>query len=448
MDQHRAQIEEQEPTINNSYGKDLEGLGVAQRKVREHNSQLILEYLRKRGPALRADVAKSLNLSRATVTTIVKKLLTDALVVEEEKSYLANGILTNRIRFNAGFGSIIGIDLGQSRLRVYLTNLEANIIDQSTERFDMQVSLEQKLTIIARKVRDLVNSNNVDWTHIRGIGMGVPGAVNREGTRIISPPDLQKYWGHIDIPAVLRERLELALAIPIYLDNDANMGALGESRYGRGHGVDNMIYIKLSTHMNAALILRGQLYRGETGTAGGFGHLRIQYGQTLAENSPSCPSCHERGCLEAWAGLHAIVSKVHNNPSSVLYGPIPEEKITPEHIAEIILAANQGDAASSNALEEAGGRIGVAIGSCLINFYNPALILLDGGIVRPSRGGQVYENFLLLEHLQRNAYEASLPVTRAETNISLGKLGDDAVGLGAVATVIDRDPALNLSMAI
>lgn len=447
MNQQGPQINRQEPVRDGPYGKNLEGRGVAQQKVRKHNRQLILEYLRKRGPALRADIAKSLDLSRATVTIIVKQLIAEGLIIEEETSVLANGILTNKILFNVNFGHIIGIDLGLSRLRIYLTNLEPSILDQVVEHFRTQVSLEKRLAIIAQKIRELLSKNGVNWSSLRGIGMGVPGAVSPAGTRVIAPPIL-KAWSSIDIPATLRELLQPGADFPIYIDSDANMGAMGESRYGRGFGIDNLIYLKLSTSMTAAFILKGQLYQGDTGLAGAFGHIQMHHSPALPAENPLCPSCNKPGCLEALTGLRAIVRQVHENPSSSLYGPLPEKLITPENLAEIILAASQGDAASRTALDNAGKQLGMAIGSILINLYNPALILLDGGMVRPSKDGRVYENTMLLAQLRKEAQKACLEVAWDKTTISLGQLGDDAVGMGTVATVIDRDPALNLYVTI
>src|SRR5262249_43667778 len=111
-------------------------------------------------------------------------------------------------------------------------------------------------------------------------------------------------------------------------------------------------------------------------------------------------------------------------------------------MADVIIEAQKGDYASSAALELAGRRIGTAIGSYLINVYNPEMILLDGGIIRPSRGETAHVNEFLLGVLLQCASSSSLPVASQEVKISTGDLGDDAVGLGAIATVIDNDPEL------
>ena len=446
MDENN-QEQEDELALEDNLSKHLEKPGVAQKKVREHNSKLILTYLREQGPTLRAQLAENLGLSRATVTHIVKTLFDENLVIAEEEPYLFGGKLTHRIRFNANHGQIIGIDLGRSRLRVYLTNLAADIIDECSIAFTVQALLEQGLSTLAENIQNLVQHQPGGWQTIRGIGMGIPGSANREATQIISPPML-KHWKAMNIPARLKELLNLAPQFPFYLDNDANLGALGENRYGQGRGVKNMIYIKLSSGIGAGLILNGEVYRGENGIAGEFGHIRIQFGQGVALDSPICPSCGERGCLEVVAGLSAVVKQVQSASPGFFATPFSEHEITPAHMAEIIQGAEGGDTICRTALSEAGERIGAAIGGCLINVYNPALILLDGGMIRPTRDGKVYVNYILVESLKNSAKRASLEAAWNDRLLSYGQLGDNAVGLGAVATVIDDDPRLNISTVI
>ncbi len=426
------------PDGNDSHKGRLKGRGVGHGTVRTINRQLILNYLREHGPTPRVAIAKGLKLSRATVSSIIDELKKDGLVHEGKKMRATEkgGRRATRIHFNADAGYIIGIDLGRTRLRIYLTDLEAKCSDQWSDRFDMKSGWKDGLRLIAERVDELVKRNSKTWEMVRGIGLSIPGSPDPTFRKLISPPLLEN-WSQIDIPAYLREQLPLREDFPIYLDNDANMGALGESRYGAGEGIANLIYIKLSTGIGAGLILNGQLYRGSNGIAGEFGHVIIE------EYSPPCSSCGKQGCLEALAGLGAVVEDARQRTSLRGIQPIEGKDITPDLMADVIIAAREGDAASRAALRHAGERIGKAIGSYLINVYNPSVILLDGGIVRPSKGDTVYENELLLDCIIENAEASSLPAAWSGTKISPGKLGDDAVGLGAVATVLDKDTKLN-----
>lgn len=435
------------PEEQDSYEKRLEGLGVAQGKVRNYNRQLILRYLREHGPTPRVVISQSLGLSRATVSSIVKDLMDLGLVREGEKREATprGGKRATEVHFNADAGYIVGIDLGRSHLRIYLTNLAREVVGQWASRFDTGVGWEKGLQLIAQKTNELVEDNHKTWDMVRGIGFSVPGSPDPTLRMLISPP-LLNMWMEVDIPLCLRQMLNLNEDFPIYLDNDANMGALGESRYGAGYGVTNLIYVKLSTGIGAGLILNGQLYRGNNGVAGEFGHVIVEdlIKGGLSEDSPSCSSCGKRGCLEAVAGLHAIVNDARQHSTSALIRSIKEADITPDQMADVIIEAQRGDPACRGALELAGRRIGTAIGSYLINVYNPSVILIDGGIVRPGKGDTIYINEILLNTLYQSAEESSLPAAWVGTKLSPGALGDDAVGLGAVANVIDRDPELNM----
>jgi predicted NBD/HSP70 family sugar kinase len=199
------------------------------------------------------------------------------------------------------------------------------------------------------------------------------------------------------------------LDVPIFLDNDANMGTLGESRYGAGRGVENMAYIKLGTGIGGGLILNGVIYRGG-GSAGEIGHV------TINADGPEC-ACGNRGCLEALAGAGAIVEDASQGASNAA-----------STISDVVCAAQEGDQRCRAALERAGIYVGVAVAD-LINLCSPSLILLDGGV---SRAGE-----LLLEPLRRTAAARSLPIAWANTTIRLAQLGDNAIALGAVSTVLD-----------
>lgn len=428
------------PDEDNSQKKRSESQGADYNTVRIFNRQLILTYLRTHGQTPRVAIAKRLGLSRATVSSVIEELIENGLVHEGEKigatspgEISKGGKRATQVYFNVEAGYIIGIDVGRSRLRIYLTNLKPEIIDQDDDySFDIMMGGEKSISLIADKVKALVKNNYKSWEKIRGIGLALPGVPDPINNQLISPHDLA-HWYNGDIAMLLRNKLGRASEFPVYLENDANMGALGESRYGKGAGIKNLIYIKLSTGIGAGLLLNGELYRGNGG-AGEFGHVFVE------ENEYLCTSCGKRGCLEATAGLQAIV-KDARNPSDRSH----ETPIIPEMMADVIIAAQgESGAKSREALERAGKHIGKAIGNCLINIYNPSMILLDGGSVRPSKGNTVYRNTFLLKSLLQSAQDSSMAVNWAGTQILDGKLGDDAVALGAVATVIDSDKELNM----
>jgi predicted NBD/HSP70 family sugar kinase len=417
----------------------MEEKSVDREDIRKHNRQLILNHLRVYGPMSRAALAKQLGLTRATVSTIVKELvekeqLLDGAILPSTKG--KGGKPAIEVHFNADAGCVIGIDLGRMHLRIYLADLSARIIDKYESRLGMQRAWREGLERIVCEVNRLLINNHKRWEAVRGIGFSVPGSADPVSGKLISPPLVR--WADVDIPQFLRNAWKLPGNFPIYLDNDANFGALGENHYGAGQGIDNLLYLKVSTGIGVGFMLNGKLYRGSSGTAGEIGHVRV------ADDSPRpCPNCGKQGCLEALAGLEAIVTNARERSTSVRIHSQRGQDITPEHMKAVITGAQAGDAGCRDVLEEAGKLIGTVVG-VLINVYNPSMILLDGGVIRPGQDNNVKINSPLIASLMRSAVEVSLPVAWNATQISLVELDDDAVGLGAVATVLDNDETLKM----
>lgn len=434
------------PGQQESQGADLSSL-------RKFNRQLILNYLREQRSTSRVILADDLGLSRATVGSIIDELKKDGIVHEGAKKSVVGGKSGRRatwLHFNANAGYGVGLDVGRSHLNIRLVNLAGEIIAGWSGKFDTKRGGKEGLEFVAKKLLEIVEQSGKTWSQICGIGLSIPGSPDPTFRMIISPPALSD-WANIDIPAYLNRKLDLKKYIPVYLDNDANMGALGESRYGEGRHVKNLIYVKVGTGIGVGLILNGQLYRGSRGVAGEFGHIMIN------EKSSPCPSCGKCGCLEALAGVQAIIEDARQGislskicPENAIDIPLVSTpsalaKYTSEiDIADVVREADEGDLASRAALEAAGKRIGVAIGSSLINMYNPEVILLDGGAVRVKEGDAVRINELLIAALRQSAEDSAMHAAWAGTEILTGQLGDNAVALGAATIVIDKDEEFGL----
>jgi predicted NBD/HSP70 family sugar kinase len=430
--------------------------------LRTFNRRLIFKYLREQEqeelPTSRVAIADELGLSRATVTSIIEELKKEGFVQEGGKFDIPfpqkGGRPANRIHFNANAGYVLAMDIGRSHLTIYLTNLLTDEVGKWSGPFDM-ISYDGHtgLKFVAERTHDLVKSKRVPWSQIRGIGVALPGVPDPSRRMLISPPLLHR-WFDIDIPASLRRQLNLGKKfMPIYLDNDASLGALGESRYGAGRGVSNFVYIKVGIGIGAGLILNGSLFRGSKGAAGEIGHVIL--GEDGSERY-ECPSCEGKGCLEAMAGVGAIVEDArHGTSLTRVYAKkgLDLTSISPAlanfthkvDMADVIQKADEGDEACQAALKSAGKRIGIVIGSSLLNIYNPSTILLDGGAIRVEEEGGFRVNERLLAALRESAKACTLQAAWAGVEISASQLGDIAVALGAVATVIDNDKDFGIS---
>ncbi len=396
--------------------------------MRESNRLLILNCVREYGSITRADVARHTGLSRTTVSSIMDELLKEGFVREgdTQRAPLSGGRRVIPVHFNAVAGYILGIVLGRNHLTILLGDLAANVLKERTQPFETRRGAEVCLPLLVDELRGFVAEQRIAWSKLVGIGLAVPGPLDIHLQRPASPP-LLPGWEGVNFQQVLSKELET----PIYVDNNANMGALGESRYGAGREVADLLYLKLGTGIGGGIIMGGQLYRGHSGSAGEIGHM------TVDPNGPRC-NCGNRGCLEALAGSTAIVEDARQGLSlrrkierdadgayrQLDWRPRPDLA----DIDGVVQAALDGDPACKAALEQAGEHIGTVLAS-LINFFNPSLIVLDG---KTMRAGE-----LLLATTRRTVAERSLPAPLAHTRIVPGALGGKAIPIGGIATVIE-----------
>ena len=396
--------------------------------MREMNRFLILNCVREQGPIARVSIAQRTGLSRTTVSSIIETLIKEGFV--REGSLLdaspTGGRRAILVHFNADAGYVLGVDAGRTHFTVIATNLAAEVIARHSGPFDATRGPDICLPELVRELREFTRREGISWDRIIGVGMGIPGPMDARLRKLISPPRMPG-WDGVDIRQILRRELN----VPIYLDNDANMGALGESRFGAGRKVSELAYIKVGTGIGCGLVINGVVYRGSRGSAGELGHV------TIDADGPLC-ECGNRGCLETLAGAPVIGCDAANGTSlnrqrdreglPPIKPAAHADMRAPMDAADVVRAALEGDAASQAAIERAGELIGVALAG-LINLFNPSLVLLDGGVARAGD--------LLIQPVIQAMKSRSLSAASASTRVAGGALGDSAIALGGVATVLD-----------
>ena len=401
-------------------------------RVRAFNRSLMLSYVREHGPISRVRLAQHLGLSRTTISSIMDVLLHEGMV--REGHFLnptpKGGRRAILVHFNADVGRVLGIDIGRTHLTMILTNLAAEVVSQRSVGFATERGPHICLPILLSEIRTFVEAAVVQWEDIIGIGVGIPGPLSKDSHRLLSPPHMPG-WDNVDIWDIFQQ----AFHKPVSIDNDANMGALSESRSGSGRGCKDLAYVKIGTGIGCGLLFDSHIYRGHQGSAGELGHLSID------ENGPLCV-CGNRGCLETLAAAQAIVEDARQGTALAQkqMGMVSEQ--TPHahahdfiDIADVVEAAQRGDRASIAALERAGERIGLALAG-LVNLFNPEAIVIDGGV---ARAGEI-----LLTPLRRVVGSASLPAAWNGTRLLTGELGHTAIALGAALMVLDTAFAVNV----
>lgn len=396
------------------------------RLMGELNRAIVLNIIRQEGSISRAEIAHRTKLSRSAVSNIINSLLRDGLVQHSEKGESNGGRRPIMLNFNYSAGYILGIDVGANHLLGVITDLEGNTLAENYSSFDISVGPEKGLAQIISHIQEVLTVHNVPRNRLLGIGVGVPGPLDYTTGAVIAPP-IMPGWDRFP----LRQLLTQEFGLPVLVENDANLGAVAEKWRGAGLGYQHLAYVKMGTGIGCGLILDGKIYRGQRGSAGEIGHI------TITRDGPPC-KCGSYGCLESMAAVPAISNRarlaIEAGRKTTL--SIHSAPPTPQEIAD---AAWQGDKLALELIEDAGRYIGTALAT-LINLFNPGIIVLGGGVTAIGEP--------LLNPIRETARNRSLLVSYEETEIVIGKLGREAVALGAVMLVLQeifRAPGLALT---
>ena len=363
----------------------------------------------------RGEISRQLGLTRAAISSIVNDMLREGIISEQDNlSPGGRRPITLEIRPDQGY--VIGVDMGATHVTFILADFGAKVIQEKHMPLDINLGPQVCLGQVDTYLKEMVKTSGLKMADIKAVGTGVPGPIVAEAGMVSGPPIMPGWDGF-----PIRDTLQQLWGCPVSLNNDAELGALGEWAYGAGRGERDLVYIKVGIGIGAGLFLDGQIYRGITGSAGEIGHI------TIEENGPLC-QCGNKGCLEALAGGRAIAQRaidaVKKGQKTILIEKTPVESITPQ---DVIAAARRGDLVSQKIVVEAGAHLGTAIAG-LVNLVNPGMIVLGGGVA------QIGD--LLLEPIRRSVSQRSLRVASRCVRITTALLGRRASGVGAVVVAL------------
>jgi predicted NBD/HSP70 family sugar kinase len=376
--------------------------------LREGNRKRIINALRERGVASRADLARITGLSRSTVSTIVGDLLAAGLAIERDpKDANPEAAHAGRppvmVSLDSSAGLVLGIDFGHQHLRVAVSDLSHTVLAETWRELDVDHSATHGLEAASEFVDQVLDEAGLDRGRVIGVGMGLPAPIDRT-TGAVQSASILPGWVGVDAAA----EASLRLGLPVEVENDANLGALAELVWGAGQGRSEMAYIKVSSGIGAGLISGGRLHHGVGGTAGEIGHTLV------AEGGAVC-RCGNRGCLETLASARAIAD---------LLSASRREEISTRRLLELSAADDQ---AAQRLIGDAGRAIGLAVAN-LCNVLNPERVIVGGDL---SAAGDV-----LLEPLRHAVHRNAIPSAVEDLEIVPGVLGERAELLGALALVL------------
>jgi predicted NBD/HSP70 family sugar kinase len=375
------------------------------RDLRRDNRSVLLWSLFSSQPCSRQDLSEATGLSAASVSNVIRELISDGIVTEAGSVDSDGGRPRVLLEMNAGYGYVAGVDVGETRVLVELFDLTMAVrakaeyaLDPSDHGVDVVVDR------ISAGLASVLADGGVDPATVLGAGIGVPGVVE-QGTEAIV---YGQTYGWDAVP--LERLLQPAVGFGLYIDNGAKTMGQAELWFGAGRGARQAVVCLMGSGLGASII---------TGAPGSRGNSSaVEWGHTTIEVGGRACRCGSRGCLEAYVGAEAILDR---------YGlPLPADD---EESALAALVAQTGPRAAG-ILDETALYLGAGIAN-LINLFGPERIILGGwaGLLLGER---------LLPAIRETARRHSLTHRFAQTSIELGRLGPDAVALGAATLPMER----------
>lgn len=355
-------------------------------------------------PRTRAELTAVTGLGRGSVGAKVDALLGSGLLTPVGAAVSTGGRPPVQFRFDPGARVVVAADLGANHGVVALTDLAGHPLDSRAAEIDIATGPEAVLGWVSEQASELLERHGRRGDLV-GVGVGVPGPVEHASGRPVRPP-IMPGWDGFDIPA----RLEEDLPVPVLVDNDVNLMALGEHSTAHPQ-LAEMLFVKVATGIGAGIITHGMLHRGAKGSAGDLGHVASPHGGGVR-----C-RCGNTDCLEAVAAGPAIAARLR------------AKGIHAERTVDILHLVEGGSMEAATELRQAGRIIGEALATC-VSLLNPSVIALGGLLTRAGDH--------LIAGVREVVYTRSLPLATGSLQILPAQTGRDAAIAGAATMVSEH----------
>ena len=383
---------------------DLKKANVARSNtIRDINRQIVLNYVRERGPISRAEIAHETALQRSTVSLIVEELRVDGLI-EEVSGESTGGRPPILLSLRTADAVAIGVDVGTNRTIVATSDLAGRVLQE--ESFETHPDADETTRRIIDKANKLIRRNNGT---IEGIGVSLPGLVDPDGTEMFVPT-----FNWRDLP--LAKEINAATGLPVTMDNDANAAALAELWFGLPEirEVRDFILVLVEGGVGTGIVFDGQVYRGENGAAGEFGHM------TIGQGAPVACASGSRECWEAFASERSALARYKDLTRGSNGAAMDID------FGELIDLALRGEGPARTALKETATYLGIGIAN-LIRGLAPEAVIVGGPIVR---------SWPVIAEDIRTSVEATICRGLPSTRIIASTLGPEPTLMGAISLVL------------
>ncbi len=386
-----------------------------QQLLKEINRMALVCHLCSHPGLSRADLAEALGLTKSTVSLLVRELVEQGWIVERDM--VVTGSLGRRptpLHINPERLVLLGADVGVDNMRIVATSLTGSVLASLVVSYGNSADAAQCMAALADGLLRVSALIDHDTREIAGLGIGVHGGVDESAGVLHFAPNLG--WRHVKVAALLQKHLRGTRleGLPLFVQNEADVAALGELEFADTMGSDPLVYVSIGHGVGAGVVVNDRLLTGHNGLAGEIGHTILDI------NGPQC-SCGRRGCAEALIGFKSLQRATSAGASAATAAPLAASEI-----AQLQARVLQGDAQAVQAATQAGRYLGVLLQNLWVA-YDPVRIVLGGGAL--SLGDAFVQTALHTFKAYADAAQLAPP------QVHLSRFGDNAVAIGAAALV-------------
>lgn len=373
--------------------------------IRGINRQIVLNYVREREPISRAEIARETELQRSTISAIVETLQNDGLIEEIGEGESTGGRRPTMLRLRTAGPIAIGVAITPTVTTIATSDLAGRVLEQE------EFLTDPDWGHTSQRIISTVNAfSSGNLSSIEAVGVTVPGLIDPETGHSIYVP----YFKWRDL--AIGETISRATGLPVRIDNDANSIALAELWFGRPEVTDarDFIMILVAEGVGTGIIIDGQVYRGERGAAGEFGHMIV------GAEAPLACSCGNFDCWEAFSSERSAIARYERMRRAGASDFVPID------FPSLVDRALAGEKAATNALVETAHYLGIGISNLVVGF-SPEVVVVSGEICRA---------WSLVESALSETIERSIRRGLPSARISASTLGDKPTLMGALSLVL------------
>ncbi len=384
---------------------------------REIGRRVLLSEIRKHGRIPRINLSENTGISRATVTTITAELLREGLIEEVTSETPDKDARRGRpkvdLKICGAARLIAGAKISNRTISLELLDFEGTQLANLEAELEKPVfEAEELAQVLAGLVSQLAAKIGKNLKDVSGLGVGIAGIVDASEGFVHWSPSLTKR------NVQFRDVLQDTLAIPVFLDNDANLVAMAEKSFGLGQGHSDFIVVTIESGVGMGIVIGDEIYRGTRGCGAEFGHTKVQLEGALCR-------CGQRGCLEAYVADYALLRE------AMIAGGARADR----QVDEVLEAAKTGDAAAASIVERAGRMFAMGLAN-IVNIFDPELIILAGE--------QMQFSHLYAEDVIQTMRKSIVQIDKAPPEVVIHKWGNLMWARGAAAYALENVSELAL----